>query len=147
MRDKRVLVKLETNAMAAVFRHDREARIGADFVDSCAHIAQMCPGLDSCEARIDGGLRHIDETPPLLVHVPDAEHARRIREVSLADCRHIDVHDIAACQHVMLTRDTMADDLVDGRADAFREALVVQVCRNRVVLDAEIVDPLVDLFS
>ena len=41
----------------------------------------------------------------------------------------------------------MADDLVDGRANAFRVTLVIKVGRDAAVLDGVIVDPLVDLLG
>ena len=41
----------------------------------------------------------------------------------------------------------MADDLVDGCANAFRVTLVIKVGRDAAMLDGVIVDPLVDLLG
>ena len=131
--------------MPAKLRDHGKAGIRRDLVDRCRDIAQVNPWLDGGEARLDGGLGRVDEALPLAVYRADAEHARGVGEVAVADGRHVDVDDVALLQDVVLVGNAMAHDFVDGRAHALGKALVVEVSRDGVVLDAVVVDPLVDL--
>ena len=66
-----------------------------------------------------------------------AVHAAEIR-------RDVEIDDVAIVQHPVVG-DAVADDLVDRRADALGEAVVVERARVGAPLDARLVDVGVDL--
>ena len=61
--------------------------------------------------------------------------------------RTVNIDDIALFQHVLFAGNAVANNVVDGRAHAFREAAVSQVGRRAAMFDGVIVNPLVDFFG
>ena len=140
-------MEFETAAVSAVFAHDRIALRFGVFVHSGSHIAQKPPRLNGGKARFHGLLGFFDQAAALGRDFANAEHARRIAVIAIKNGGAVDVDDVALFQHVLFAGDAVANDVVDGRADAFRETAVAQIGRRAAVLDGVVVNPLVDFFG
>ena len=133
--------------MAAELAHHRKALRVSIFVHRGAHIAQQPPRLHRSKACLQRLLGFLHQAALLVGHLADAEHARGVGIVAIQDGGAVDVDDITVFQHIVGRRDAVADHFVDGRADAFRIALVIKVCRDASMLDGVIINPFVDLLG
>src|SRR5690606_23654955 len=58
------------------------------------------------------------------------EHFAGVAVEAILDDRHVDIDDVAVLQDLFVAGDTVADHMVDGGADGFGKASVVQWRRN-----------------
>ena len=49
------------------------------------------------------------------------------------DERDVNIDDIAILEHLFLTRNTVADNVVDGSTDRFGESTIIKRCRNGIL--------------
>jgi hypothetical protein len=87
----------------------------------------------------------IDQAPALRRDLADAEHAGGVREVAALDCGHVHIDDVTILEHVILVREAVAYDIVDGGADAIGIALEIEVGRHGAMCRKIGLDPLVDV--
>jgi hypothetical protein len=80
----------------------------------------------------------------ILARRADVERRRRVAVEAIVERRDVDVDDVAVLDG-LLVGDAVADHVVDRRADALREASVVQRCRPRAAPDRVLVNERVDL--
>lgn len=98
-----------------------------------AHVPQMPPGPGCRHAPLEAFLRNGDQVPGPLVHAADFKHAGRVAVIPVHDRRHVDIHDIAVPQDHLGIRNTVADLVVDGGADALRKSAEAQGRRRTAV--------------
>ena len=138
-------MEFDAAAMAADLPYDAVSVFQGMLMDRITHIAQEMPGDRRFHADVHAFLRDLHQLLPVLRDVADHEHSGGIREEPAQNGRAVHVDDIALFQDMVAIRDTVADLLVDGGADALREALVVQAGRDGAHLDGGIVDDVIDL--
>ena len=140
-------MEFKAAAVSAVFAHDRIALRFGVFVYGGAHVAQQPPGLNGGKARFHGLLGFFNQTAAFGRDFANAEHARRIAVIAVKNGGAVNIDDIALFQHILFAGNAVANNVVDGRAHAFRETAVSQVGRRAAVFDGVIVNPLVDFFG
>ena len=148
-------------ALAVVLHLRRVVKLAADAVphevaDDAAPLALdvlLDGGADVAEPRALAHLGDADVERPCGRPPPrdarrrrraDVEGRTRVAVEALVHVSNVDVHDVAVSQHRGV-RNAVADDLVDARADALREALVVQRCGPCALAEGVLVDDLVDV--
>jgi hypothetical protein len=88
----------------------------------------------------------LDQSLGAALHLAHCIHAARITMPAVDYQRNVDVYDLAITQRLVVGN-SMADDMIDGRADGSRIAAIVERCGNGIVGQREIHDHLVELRS
>ena len=138
-------MELLADAVSAVLAHHAKAGVLDGLLHGLGHNGQRQPWLDGRQTRLHAGTGDVDQALALGRDLADAEHTARITKVAVQDRGAVHVDNIALVQHVCITGDAVADDVVDRGAHALGIALVVEVGRRATVLDGVVVDHLVDL--
>ena len=134
-------MELLTDAVSAVLAHHAKTGVLDRLLHGLGHDGQRQPRLDGLHA----GAGDVDQALALGRDLADAEHTARVAKVAVQNRGAVHVDDVALVQHVRITGNAVADDVVDRGAHALWVALVVEVGRRATVLDGVVVDHLVDL--
>ncbi len=129
MDDLRLFVELPADPVAAELADDREVMAFREFLDRVPDVAEVRAvphGADTAPHRLVGDL---DEPPRLDRRRADVEHPARVAMPAVLDHGDVDVDDVAGTK-LLVAGDSVADDVVDRRADRRR---VRAVARRRIV--------------
>ena len=123
-----------TDTVPAIFFNDGKSLLLREPLDDVTDVTQMSAGFHGLNTEVHSLLTGFGQ--PVCHHVgfADDEGLARVAVVLVFNQRHVDVHDIAVLQDFVVTRDTVAHDMVHRRTDGFWEASVVQRGGNRVLL-------------
>src|SRR5262249_28690380 len=141
----RRLVEAPTDAVAHEIAHDAAALRLDVLLDGRADVAEARAVLHLGDPDVERASRRLGDQPGVGARPADVERGRRVAVEALVDRGHVDVDDVAVLEDLR-AGDAVADDLVDARADALREALVVQRRGEAAAADRVVVDDRVDLF-
>lgn len=126
------------NSMARVSSHNRTTRSLGDRFNDLAKVPEQRTGFAERDRGIQALLRNSNKFSRIVINLSHRIGFVQIPVISLVIERNIDIDDIAFSQWALVW-DTVADDLVDGRADRFWESSVVEGRRVGVTLDTGIV--------
>ena len=113
--------------------------------DGSSRIAHKRVGLASFCTNLHTLLCHLHQAFTLRRGPANDEHTAGIRKVSIQNRRAIHIDDVAFFQHFLLRGDTVTHHLIDARATALGEALIIEGCRNATMLRGEVIHQLVNL--
>nr|ABZ09831.1 hypothetical protein ALOHA_HF4000APKG8L7ctg1g6 [uncultured marine microorganism HF4000_APKG8L7] len=133
------IVEDSAEPMATKVPHHGKAVGLGETLDGVTDVADGGAGAHHLDATHHGLVSHIDQAARLHAHfVADEEHAARIAVPAVEDDGHVDVEDVALGQ-ALGARDSVTDHMVDGGADGFGEAAVVERRGNGVARGGEVV--------
>lgn len=139
-------MELHAHAVAAHFPDDGVAVFPRQPVNRFAHIAQGFPWLYLVQPGLNALPGDFHQLLLLRRGFPDDEHPGGVGIIAVQNGGAVHVDDIALAENILRGRNAVADLLVDGGADAFGEALVVQRRGDGSGLSRLFVHPAVDLF-
>jgi len=134
VRDLRWHVELPTDAMPDVVAHDRTAAAFRVLLDGRADVADALAVFHFGDAELEAAARRLDDVDGFGARLTDVERHARVAVVAVflrQVRRDVDVDDVTVLEFVAAW-DTVADALVHARANALREALVVERRWGRV---------------
>ena len=97
---------------------------GVGLDDSPDHV-DLASRLHRLDATFHGDARPLDQERRFIVNLPDGEARVGVSVDPIEVGSHVNVHDVTLVQDGGV-RDPVADHFDDGRADRFRESLIVQ---------------------
>ena len=106
-------------------------------LNGMADIAQGRAGFDHGDAAHQGFISDIAQAPRLQFRLAGEIHARTVAEPAVQGDGDIDIHHIAVLEDAV-AGNTVADDMIDGNADRFGKAAIVQGRGIGAVIDDEI---------
>ncbi len=129
VQDLRILVKFPANTVSAIFPHDGIMARFSVLLDGMTDVPETYPRLDHFDADFHAFIGGLDQ--PLRQHRWRAheKHLAGVPMVAILDDGNIDVDNVAVLE-LLDARDTVADHVVDGRADGFGKSLVIQGRRD-----------------
>ena len=139
-------VKNASDAMAAIFPHDRIIMGFAVLLDDVSDIAECNAGLDDVDCLIQTFLRDLDEALCVLGYFADAEHFAGVAMESIFYNGYIDIYGVACLQGFTVAGNAVTNNVVYRGADGFRKAIVIQWCWNGLLhIDDVVVTDLIQL--
>ena len=121
----RVFVKTQANTVTAVLL-DHRIMIGVSvFGDNGANITQAGARFDQPDGLIEAFLRDATQALGVFRHLANVKHAVSVPMPAIFDDRDVNIQNIAIFQG-FVAGDAVADHLVDGGADGFRKAVVIE---------------------
>ncbi len=134
-----VFVELQPHPVAAQIAHHRESVFLGVLLNGIAYVAHETKGVRRLHAYLQALFRHTHQLFLFGSCFSDDEHTGGIREIAVQNGRHIHVDDVALFQDFLFIRYAVTHHFVDGSANAFREAFIVERCgdcsvRHRVVV-------------
>ena len=112
-----------------------------------AHVADGLPGLYFFQSGLNTLAGDFHQLLLFRRGLPDDEHPGGVGIVAVQNGGAVHIDDVALAENVLRGGNAVADLLVDGGADAFGEALVVQRRGDGPGLRGLLIDPAVDLLG
>ena len=140
-------MEFQAASVSADLPDHRIAVLHGMLVDRIAHVAQESPRLYMLKADLHALLGDLDQALSLFRYIADHEHAGRIGKVAVQDGGAVHVDDVAVLQDDLLIRNAVADFIINGRADALGEALIVKGGGNASHLHSGLIDDVVDILG
>src|ERR671914_1241224 len=129
MEHLRFFMELTADAMTAILAHDRKTMGLGVTLDGVADVAQLRARPHLVDPDPQAFIAHLDQTPGPNSGFTDKEHAAGIPMIAMLDNGDINVDDVSFLEF-LVSRDPVADDVVNRGADRFGEPAVVQRSRN-----------------
>jgi hypothetical protein len=142
--DLRAVVKQAPEPMAAEVANDAVAMLFRMALDGVGDIAHSVSGLRLLYPEHQAFVGDIDQPPRLERNVADQEHSAGVAVPAVEDRGDVDVDDVALLED-LLAGYSVADDMVDRRAAAPREAAIAERGRNRSGIERHPLHDRVDL--
>ena len=123
-------MKTAADAMAAVLAHYRAMVAFGVLLDDMANIAEAGARFDQANAQAHAFECDLAHALRLDRRLADKKHLAGVTVKLVLDDSDVDIDDITVFQ-LLVAGYTVAHLVVDRGADRFREAVVIQRCRNR----------------
>ena len=138
--------------MSGVLAHNPVVFTGRGnvFLNARSDVANVVTGLDFCHAGQHRFTRHSYQSSRLLAagrFAADKIHSACIAVILIFDAGDIHIDDVALLQDHIGARNAVADHVIDGSAERFRIALVVQGCGSDASLQHHIMSEAIDFLS
>ena len=137
-------MELQSYAVSAKVAHHREPVLFGVALDSVSDVADKAIRLCRLHAQFKAFLCHTHKLFLLRRGFSDYEHAGGVGIVSVENRRHVDIDDVAFLEDFVLRRNAVANHLVNRRAHALREALIVERRRDGSMVDSVVINQFVD---
>ena len=102
------------------------------FLDNVTNVPELYTGFYHFNAQVHTFKADFAQPAGAYRWLADVEHTTGVAVKPVLDYGDVDINDIALFQG-LVARNAMADDMVDGSANGFREAPVIQGCRYGVL--------------
>ena len=125
----RLFMKAAADAVPAELAHHGQALLFGMRLDRVTDIAQARAGPDLVNAAPHALIGEVAQTPGLDRRLADIEHPAGVAVEAVLDHCDVDVDHVARLE-LLVARNSVADDVIDGSADGFRKR---RIARWRVI--------------
>ena len=139
-----LLMKLAAHAMPHELADDAEASLGGFAHNRVADVRDTTVGLDGIDCRVEAVECTLGDGSGFVGHCPDKKRLRGIAVPTIDDRRQIQIHDVPFLEDV-ISRDSVADDLIQACTAALWVAMVAQRGWPVPVADGVFSDEPIDL--
>src|SRR5690606_36718836 len=124
VQDLRILVEVPPDAVTTILAHDAQVLTFDECLDRSADVADMCARADFANADPHRFLRDVDQPLGRRGDLADREHTARVSVPAVLDDGHVDAHDVALFEPLLVARNAVADYRVHRRANRLRESAI-----------------------
>ncbi len=128
-----VFMKDTPDSVATVLAHHGAALCFGVGLDGVADVAESCAGTNLGDPPQHAVVTDVSNAFCLNRWFSDEEHLAGVAMKTVLDDRNIDIDKVTLLER-FITRNAMADDMVDGGANRLRKALVVERCGYGLLL-------------
>lgn len=134
MRNLGILMHQFSNSMSAVLFDDGVTVAGRVFINAEADVSGGIPGFHLFNPFEEGFSRDPAESLGLLGGLAHDVHAGSVRDEAVFFHGDVEIHDVSLFQNFLSRRNSVADDVVHGRAEGEFEAILADAGRDGFVV-------------